>query len=633
MKSRHLLLSLLSTPLFAMASSSMASASPVVGFDAGRIIDDVVMANSQSMNVTQIQSFLNSKVPICDNWGVNGSTSTSRRDYFISKSYPLPITCLKDYTENNKSSAQIIYDTAQEFSINPQVLIVLLQKEQGLVTDDWPDPTQYKSATGYGCPDTDVCDSQYYGFTNQLRNSAKMFQAILNNSPTWYTPYLLGNNYIQYSPNSNCGGSTVNIQNRATQALYNYTPYQPNVAALSSGYNNGDNCSAYGNRNFYLYFTDWFGSTFGYIQLDSPRWMFIKSDTRKIDAATKEELDWILTAGQQLEFTSKTKIYDQWYLRTKYDTVNNLEKIIPLSNIDELSYRAISTPTYKQLTSTAYKICPRLISPKNIQQLPSKTQIKLSEEISVNNNIFYRSEYDKNNNNDLAIDSSYFEDIPYSPMENPRYLVVNHDTYKVNPSNGLQDSTLISAGTLIKFNSKIIINGSLFLRADGDSNNNINLAVNINDLDELRFKSLDSAIWMKLSKDSNKIEPSTKENIDWLIAGGTQLKFYSYIELDNKTYYRTEYDTINNLNKVIDTSNLARIEYQNMENPRLMKIKTAVKKQKPSTGTVVDWLIDPDTQIMFTTKIQINNRWFLRTEYDTKNNNDKAIPIDALSEI
>ena len=252
-----LLLTLLITaaPIFI---SHTAYAAPVVGFDAGRIIDDVVMTN-QSMGVSQIQAFLNSKVPVCDNWGTNGTTSTSRRDYFIRMGYPLPLTCLKDYQENDKTSAQIIYDAAQEYNINPQVLIVLLQKEQGLVTDDWPDPMQYRKATGYGCPDTAACDSDYYGFTNQVRSSARMFRSILNGSPK--VSYTLGNNYIQYNPIVSCGGTTVNIQNRSTQALYNYTPYQPNASSLNAGYGSGDSCGAYGNRNFYLYFNDWFGST------------------------------------------------------------------------------------------------------------------------------------------------------------------------------------------------------------------------------------------------------------------------------------------------------------------------------------------------------------------------------------
>ncbi len=241
-------------------------ASPVVGFNAGRIIDDGVFTNSFSMNVSQIQAFLNSKVAACDTSGTQlaseyGSNLTHAQ-YAASKGWPAPpYICLKSYSENSISAAQIIYNISQQYQINPQVLIVLLQKEQGLVTDTWPLSTQYRGATGYGCPDTAPCDTTYYGFTNQVTWSAKMFRAVLDNSPTWYSPYVLGNNTIQWSPNSACGGSTVNIQNRATQALYDYTPYQPNQAALNAGYGTGDACSAYGNRNFYLYFTDWFGST------------------------------------------------------------------------------------------------------------------------------------------------------------------------------------------------------------------------------------------------------------------------------------------------------------------------------------------------------------------------------------
>lgn len=241
--------------------TNIVNAKPVVGFQAGHIIDDLVFINKDSMTVDQIQAFLNSKVPVCDNWGTNGTTSTSRRDYVLSHGYTLPMTCLKDYQENGLSTAQIIYNAAQNYKINPQVLIVLLQKEQGLVTDDWPTDNQYRSATGYGCPDTAPCDSQYYGLTNQINWSAHMFRAIFNSSPTWYTPYILGANYVQYSTNSSCGGSIINIENKATQSLYNYTPYQPNQAALNAGYSTGDACSAYGNRNFYQYFTDWFGST------------------------------------------------------------------------------------------------------------------------------------------------------------------------------------------------------------------------------------------------------------------------------------------------------------------------------------------------------------------------------------
>lgn len=254
------------------------TAAPVVGFNSSNIIDDFVFTNKNAMSVNDIQAFLNNKVASCDTWGVQPSEfgGGTRRQWAEARGHYPPYTCLRDYSAdvsavsnicggNNfsggrKSSAQIIYDAAQACSINPQVLIVLLQKEQGLVTDTWPIDTQYRSATGYGCPDTAPCDSQYYGLANQVLWSARMFRAILSQSPTWYTPYVIGQNYVRWSPNSSCGGSVINIENGSTQALYNYTPYMPNQAALNAGYGQGDGCSAYGNRNFYLYFTDWFGS-------------------------------------------------------------------------------------------------------------------------------------------------------------------------------------------------------------------------------------------------------------------------------------------------------------------------------------------------------------------------------------
>ncbi|MDB5177139.1 MAG: exported protein of unknown function [Candidatus Saccharibacteria bacterium] len=266
-KSRSIVISLMI--LFSAIGSSFllvnghASAASAAGFDAGTIISDNIFTNSGSMSASQIQSFLNSKVSTCDTNGTQTSEfgGGTRAQWGAAHGHPAPFTCLKDYSEGGRSAAQIIYDTAQQYQINPQVLIVLLQKEQGLVTDTWPLDTQYRTATGYGCPDTAPCDSQYYGLTNQLGWSGKMFRAIMNASSTWYSPYIVGSNYIKWNPSASCGGSTVTITNRATAALYDYTPYRPNQAALNAGYGMGDSCSAYGNRNFYLYFNDWFGST------------------------------------------------------------------------------------------------------------------------------------------------------------------------------------------------------------------------------------------------------------------------------------------------------------------------------------------------------------------------------------
>jgi len=243
----------------------------VSGWMAGRIIDDSVFTNKSTMTASQIQTFLNTQVPTCDTYGqqlsefggpdLNSDGKVQRWEWGKYYYNQTVFTCLKNYKENNISAAQIIYNVAQTYSINPRVLLVLLQKEQSLVTDTWPLTNQYLHATGFGCPDTAECDTAYYGFTNQVTMSATMFRKIMDDAPDWYTPYNLGNNYIRYNPNTACGGSTVYIQNRATQALYNYTPYQPNAATLDANWGETVTCGAYGNLNFYRYYTKWFGAT------------------------------------------------------------------------------------------------------------------------------------------------------------------------------------------------------------------------------------------------------------------------------------------------------------------------------------------------------------------------------------
>ncbi len=286
-----LLVALLSLTIL---SSPKASALSGNQFQAGRIMDNEVFFNPGSMSEGQIQEFLNAKVPVCDTNGTQPYAGTTRAAYGTSRGYPPPYTCLKDYsqmttnknpedllcgghTAGNKSAARIIKEVADSCGVSPKVLIILLQKEQSLVTDDWPWSIQYRSATGYGCPDTAPCDAEYYGYFNQVYNAARIYKYYAK-YPNSFNHLAGRNNNILYHPNSACGRSTVFIENQATAGLYNYTPYQPNAAALNTLYGTGDGCSAYGNRNFWRMFNDWFGPTTTNLPQTNLKWSFENLD-------------------------------------------------------------------------------------------------------------------------------------------------------------------------------------------------------------------------------------------------------------------------------------------------------------------------------------------------------------------
>lgn len=257
---------------FSTSNMHNSSAANLSNFNPGNIISDAVMSNYSAMSVTEIQAFLDSKNS-CDNRNYDlylqyKAAHPTITWHWEGEPYNGHFVCLAqekfgdgEVIGSGMTAAEIIADAAKQYKINPQVLLVLLQKESSLITDKVPNSYDYQKATGYGCPDTAACNSKYYGFKNQIYRAAELFRYVLDHNSAYYPANTTNPIYVGYHPSSSCGGTKIHIENRATAALYQYTPYQPNNAALNAGYGVGDNCSAYGNRNFYLYFTDWFGST------------------------------------------------------------------------------------------------------------------------------------------------------------------------------------------------------------------------------------------------------------------------------------------------------------------------------------------------------------------------------------
>ncbi|PRZ44362.1 hypothetical protein CLV47_101488 [Antricoccus suffuscus] len=224
---------------------------------AGMIISDAKFFDGNAMSANDVQGFLNSQGANC----VAGEMPCLKNYSMPTPPIPAePGLCSAVGATGGLSAAQIIDVVARACGISQKVILVTLQKESALITKTRPSAINYRSATGFGCPDTAPCDAQYYGFFNQVYRMARQFKVYTNN-PTRYGYQKGRNNNIQYNPNAGCGSSNVYIENQATANLYIYTPYQPNTAALNNMYGTGDSCSAYGNRNFWRMYTDWFGST------------------------------------------------------------------------------------------------------------------------------------------------------------------------------------------------------------------------------------------------------------------------------------------------------------------------------------------------------------------------------------
>ena len=228
------------------SAASLASSVSAANFPAGDIISDTVMFDSSTMSAASIQSFLNLK-------GANCKVSTGKlclksfkvkTDSVVANSY-----CAAYTGAASETAATIISKMSTACGVNPEVLLVTLQKEHSLVTQAGSQST-FDIAMSFGCSDSASCQPEFKGFFNQINTASQSFKR------TPQPPFVVGAaDSIQYAPSTSCGTKTVTIKNRSTARLYTYTPYVPDAAALAG---HTDSCAQFGNLNFWTIFNGWF---------------------------------------------------------------------------------------------------------------------------------------------------------------------------------------------------------------------------------------------------------------------------------------------------------------------------------------------------------------------------------------
>lgn len=265
-------------PLFSFAQTE---------FNPNFIISDEEMQQSNSMTVRDVQKFLETK-----------------------GSYLATYSAL-DIDDRYKTAAQIIYEAAQRYNVNPKFLLVNLQKEQSLVMDNSPTQKQLDWAMGYA-----VCDScsmndpkiqKYKGFAKQVDNAAGIIRWYYNNTSHSVVKKINSPVFIN--------NQQVVPQSWATAFLYTYTPHLN------------------GNKNFWRIWNNWFAS--------------IYPNGTILQAATSEKY-YLISDGKKRPFESKTVLISR--------SNPNLAVIVP--DTDLINYpegAPINFPNYSIIkTERAY---------------------------------------------------------------------------------------------------------------------------------------------------------------------------------------------------------------------------------------------------------------------------------------
>jgi len=235
------------------------------------MIDNGTFANNSAMTASTIQSFLSNVGSGLANVEDVEACSNGMNQYYPHCGQTLP-------------ASQLIYDAAQAYGLNPEVILATLEKEQSLVTQPAPDLSDITAvnaydgslscAMGYGsCKE----GSSTLGFFNQVDNGAYTlaynYQAALGTTswlgvdpsgsyacgtshPGYYVPGLLPGNTVTFADPTGTA-ETITLANAATASLYCYTPYVGSTPYTGPYYGTGYT----GSYNFVYYFQLWFGST------------------------------------------------------------------------------------------------------------------------------------------------------------------------------------------------------------------------------------------------------------------------------------------------------------------------------------------------------------------------------------
>ncbi|MFH1253023.1 MAG: hypothetical protein V1664_01680 [Candidatus Uhrbacteria bacterium] len=144
---------------------------------------------------------------------------------FLEKGY-LADYKTEDIDGKTRYASEIIWRAAQRNGINPKVILVMLQKEQSLITDDDPTEDQLDWALGYGvcdnCSHDDPDIQRWRGLAKQINSATlQLTEGYLADLEKY------GQTVMGFAPGELCriDGIRVTPVNNATAALYTYTPH------------------------------------------------------------------------------------------------------------------------------------------------------------------------------------------------------------------------------------------------------------------------------------------------------------------------------------------------------------------------------------------------------------------------
>ncbi|GAB4279442.1 MAG: hypothetical protein Kow0029_23320 [Candidatus Rifleibacteriota bacterium] len=156
-------------------------------FQKDYLISDKTLTDDNTMSVNDIQRFL------------------TARQSCLARPY------------NGSTPAQMIYNAAKKYGINPQVLLTRLQCEQGLISKKSATKKQLDWALGVGCYDSGNWNQKFKGLDKQIEFAAATYRRHYDNA----LKRMKNGEKISMT----IDGRSVTVKNAASYSFYKYCPH------------------------------------------------------------------------------------------------------------------------------------------------------------------------------------------------------------------------------------------------------------------------------------------------------------------------------------------------------------------------------------------------------------------------
>lgn len=251
-------------------------------FNQNMIMSDASFNNTASISAAQIDAILNAR-----------GSCISPNSGFLARD-PIGYSPSGGYQYgSNVTAGRVIYDAAVAYDLNPQVLLVTLQKEQSLVTSTSCSTNTISKAVGYACPDggssysysglnlytrngvtytsvSGICvnSAAKAGFTQQLIRAAWLLKFSQQRSLGNMDWAIIRGNWNNSDDLESCygGAMTAGYRKRCPSDTAVYYDGYTTIDSTSTYMGSGATASLYrytphfhGNQNFYNIFVSWFG--------------------------------------------------------------------------------------------------------------------------------------------------------------------------------------------------------------------------------------------------------------------------------------------------------------------------------------------------------------------------------------